>query len=85
MSEENKYSSGPSAASLREPKDLKVGGFATQINVRPMPSTTDDELFLRLNVPSGLQSDGSWPKHYGIVQKSHPGESKTSIKTDDGR
>lgn len=71
---------------MREAKDLKRGLIQPKITVKPMPSTTDgNELYLRLNVPSGLESNGSWQERFGVVQKSHPGQSDTSIKTDDGR
>jgi hypothetical protein len=69
----------------REPKDLKRGLIQPKITVRLMPSMSDDALYLPLNVPQGLETNGTWPKHYGIVQESHPGQSDTSIKTDDGR
>lgn len=65
--------------------NMKVGLIAPKITVRPMPSMSDDELYLRLNVPQGLESNGTWQKRFGIVQESHPGQSKTSIRTDDGR
>jgi hypothetical protein len=64
---------------------MKIGLTAPKIQTRPMPSMSDDELYLRLNVPQGLQSNGTWPTRYGIEQHSHKGESDTSIKTDDGR
>jgi hypothetical protein len=85
MSDENKYASGPASDEFRKPADLKIGQSAPEIHTRPMPSMSEDEVYLRLNVPQGLQSDGSWPTHYGIVQHAHKGESSTSIKTEDGR
>ena len=65
--------------------NMKIGYVTPKITVKPMPSMSDDELYLRLNVPQGLQTNGTWQKRFGIVQESHPGQSDTSIKTDDGR
>jgi hypothetical protein len=65
--------------------NMKVGLVMPKIKTRPVPSMSDDELYLRLNVPQGLKTNGTWQKRFGIVQESHPGQSDTSIKTDDGR
>lgn len=85
MNDESKYASGPSGEAFRKPADLKVELQMPQVKVRPMPSMSEDEIYLRLNVPQGLESDGSWQTRYGIVQRAHKGESDTSIKTEDGR
>jgi hypothetical protein len=50
----------------------------------PMPHMSDGELYLRVNVPDGLENDGSYAKHYGIVQQAHRDPSRTPIKSDSG-
>jgi hypothetical protein len=69
----------------RESSDLKRGLVAPTIKTHPWPVMSEDEVYLRLNVPSGLQTNGSYPTHYGIVQKAHADPSESPIKTDDGR
>jgi hypothetical protein len=38
-----------------------------------IPQMSDGEIYLRLNVPDGLQTNGQQPQHYGIVQQAHRG------------
>lgn len=49
-----------------------------------MIRTSDDEVYLRLNVPSGLESNGKWPLHYGIEQKDDGSSIQHNSNTDDG-
>ena len=85
MSDDLKVSQDVESNEARHPADLKRGLTVPQPRRIEMPSMSDDEVYLRLNVPSGLQTNGTWPKHYGIVQNSHKDQSETSIKTEDGR
>lgn len=50
-----------------------------------MPQMSDGEVYLRLNVPDGLQNNGTQPEHYGIVQNAQPNPAENPIKTDGGR
>jgi hypothetical protein len=86
MSDDLKVSSDLESNEARHPEEnMKRGLTVPQPRRIEMPSMSDDEVYSRLNVPSGLQTNGTWPKHYGIVQRSHKDESDTSIKTEDGR
>lgn len=49
-----------------------------------MIRTSDDEVYLRLNVPSGLESNGKWPLHYGIEQSDGGSSIQHNSNTDDG-
>jgi len=49
-----------------------------------MPQMSDGEIYLGLNVPDGLQTNGQQPQHYGIVQKAHAEPSRSAIKSDRG-
>lgn len=53
---------------------------------KPMPAISDNEIYLRFNVPDGLESNGSWPMKYGIVQDAHrdPDGSVIPHNDDDG-
>jgi hypothetical protein len=49
-----------------------------------MISTSDNELYLRVGVPDGLQNDDRHEEHYGIVQKAHADPGRSSTKSDSG-
>lgn len=57
---------------------------APKTKTRPMIRTSDDEVYLRLNVPSGLESNGKWPLHYGIEQNDDSSAIQHNSNTDDG-
>lgn len=54
------------------------------VKSHPIIRTSDDEVFARMNVPSGLQSNGEWPLHYGIEQKDNGSSIQHNSNTDDG-
>ncbi len=56
--------------SSRASAELKITRMPGVIR-KPMPSVSDMEIYLRLNVPDGLESNGQWPYKYGIVQEAH--------------
>jgi hypothetical protein len=45
----------------RDSADLQIAERMPQPRRLEMPVMSDQELYLRLNVPDGLQSNGSWP------------------------
>jgi hypothetical protein len=49
-----------------------------------MISTSDNEPYLRVGVPDGLQNDDRHEEHYGIVQKAHADPGRSSTKSDSG-
>jgi hypothetical protein len=49
----------------------------------PYPPVSDDEVYLRINVPDGLETNGKWPTTYGIVQNGHPDPSESVIMHND--
>jgi hypothetical protein len=77
---DNQFSMDDSA---RESAELKIGLVVPQVRRFPMPQMSDGEIYLRLNVPDGFQTDGQQPQHYGIVQNAHPGN-RNAIKSETG-
>jgi hypothetical protein len=45
-----------------------------------MPAMSDQELYLRLNVPDGLQSNGTWPTKYITQDTSGPSAIKHDLE-----
>lgn len=68
--------------SARASADLPIVRARTT-TTRPMISMSEDEVYLRLNVPSGLQTNGKWPKTYGIDQDAAPNPSESPIMHND--
>lgn len=68
--------------SARASADLPIVRARTT-TTRPMISMSEDEVYLRLNVPSGLQTNGKWPKTYGIDQDAEPNPSVSPIMHND--
>jgi hypothetical protein len=58
------YSNGDN---FRESADLKINRVA-YTKTRPMPHMSDDEAYLRLGIPDGLQNDGKQCEYIGICQ-----------------
>jgi hypothetical protein len=56
-----------------------------QVIRHELPSMSDNELYLRVGIPDGLQNDGSHAEHYGIVQQAHMDPSRSPIKSDSGQ
>ena len=66
----------------RAVKPLQIAERMPQPRVPPMPSMSDNELYLRVNVPDGLQNNGEQPKKYiPQVVDSHEG-SGSAIRRD---
>jgi hypothetical protein len=68
----------------RESEQLKIAERMPQPRRLEMPQMSDGEIYLRLNVPDGLQTNGQQPQHYGIVQKAHADPSRSAIKNESG-
>jgi len=64
--------------------ELKFAERMPQVKIRPMIHTSDNELYLRLGIPDGLQNDGTHEEHYGIVQQAHADSSRSAIKSESG-
>jgi hypothetical protein len=69
----------------RESKELKRGLTFPAIKTHAWPHMSDAELYLRINVPDGLENDGKQPEHYGIVPDAHADPSVSPIRSDSGR
>jgi hypothetical protein len=68
--------SKPSAdleGSARESEQLKIAERMPQPRRLEMPVMSEQEAFLRLNVPDGLQTNGTLPKKYITEDISAPG------------
>jgi hypothetical protein len=68
----------------RQSADLQIAERMPQIKIRPMIHTSDNELYLRLGIPDGLQNDGTHEEHYSIVQQAHRDPSRSAIKSESG-
>jgi hypothetical protein len=68
----------------RESADLQIAERMPQPRRLEIPQMSDGEIYLRLNVPDGLQANENQPQHYGIVQKAHADPSRSAIKSDSG-
>jgi hypothetical protein len=55
----------------RESEKLQIAERMPQPRWLVMPQMSYGEIYLRLNVPDELQTNGQQPQHYGIVQKAH--------------
>jgi hypothetical protein len=51
--------------------ELKVGLTMPEVQTRPMPTMSDGELYLRVGVPSGYQTDPRYQVRAGIPQHEH--------------
>ena len=58
----------------RESEQLKIAERMPQPRRLEMPVMSEQEAFLRLNVPDGLETNGTWPKNYITGDISAPGE-----------
>lgn len=65
--------------SARASADLKITRYAG-VSKYPMPHMSDNEIYLRLGIPDGLQNDGDQPEHYGIVQKEAADPNRSVIR-----
>lgn len=68
--------------SIRASADLPIKRMPPTRTI-PYPAMSDDEVYLRINVPDGLQSNGKWPTTYGIVQNAHQDPSESVIMHND--
>jgi hypothetical protein len=59
--------------SARHFPELKFAERMPQPRRLEMPSMSDQQAFLRLNVPDGLETNGTWPKKYITEDISAPG------------
>ena len=50
---------------------MKIVKAVTETKRIKSPEMTDEECYLRLGVPEGLQCDGSYPKRFGVVQDAY--------------
>jgi hypothetical protein len=66
--------------SARESADLQIAERVPQPRRLEMPAMSDNELYLRLNVPDGLETNGTWPQK--IDESAHD---QSSIKQEGGR
>jgi hypothetical protein len=83
MNEDIKNTSDVNDESRNSPA-LSITSYA-QVVRKPMPSMTDNELYLRVNVPDGLQNDGSWAKKYTTDDpNAHRNHSVTPLRTEAG-
>ena len=57
----------------RESEQLKIAERMPQPRRLEMPIMSDQEAFLRLNVPDGVETNGTWPKKYITEDISAPG------------
>jgi len=69
----------------RESADLKVGLKMPEIKRRPMPVMSDQELYLRLGVPDGLQVSSDQPTKIDFSAQDEAAHGQTSIKQEGGR
>jgi hypothetical protein len=72
---DNQFSMDDSA---RENAELKITRYA-QVKISELPHMSDN--CLRLNVPAGLQNDGTQSKRYGIEQ-AHADPSRSAIRSE---
>lgn len=68
--------------STRASADLQIKRMPAT-KTYPWPHMSDGEVYLRLNVPDGLQNNGKWPEYYGIDQKAHQDPSESVIEHND--
>jgi hypothetical protein len=68
----------------RESEKLQIAERMPQPRRLAMPQMSDGEIYLRLNVPDGLQTNGQQTQQYGIVQKAHADPSRSAIKSESG-
>ena len=66
----------------RAAQQLQIAGFRAQVVRHPMPPVSDMEIYLRIGVPDGLETDGSHAyKYVTQVVDSHEG-SGSAIRKD---
>jgi hypothetical protein len=68
----NMYPGSDLEGDARESADLQIAERMPQPRRLEMPAMSDQEAFLRINVPDGLQSNGSWPLKYVTEDISAP-------------
>jgi hypothetical protein len=73
FNENTKTGSDRESDSARHFPELKKGLVAPQVRRMQMPSMSDQELYLRLNVPDGLETNGTWPKKWQPEDPNSPG------------
>ena len=64
----------------RESEKLQIAERMPQPRRLAMPQMSDGEIYLRLNVPDGLQTNGQQTQQYGIVQKAHADPSRLRLR-----
>jgi hypothetical protein len=65
--------------SARESAELKFERVP-QVKIHAMPAMSDNELYFRLNVPDGLETNGTWPQKIDYSAQDEAAHGQTSIK-----
>jgi hypothetical protein len=76
----NMYPGQDLEGNARESADLQIAERVPQPRRLEMPMMSDQELYLRLNVPDGLQSNGTWPTKYITQDTSGPSAIKHDLE-----
>jgi len=66
----------------RESEKLQIAEWMPQPRRLEMPAMSDNELYLRLNVPDGLETNGTWPLKIDYSAQDEAAHGQTSIKQD---